>query len=156
MDHKWDPFFGESNYRSKSMAILRDFRWTRVHEGWVGVIFHVQKEGVIMALLTTTIKTTPPPEIRPAIKDLPAKPACPLIRPAIKKPEFFCGVPWGSKVPRRFFLAGLRIDANALSYTAAMSACERMGQWQRSLSLLVELEHLKASLRCWGKKIGIF
>ena len=54
-------------------------------------------------------------------------------------------------------MAGLRIDANALSYTAAMSACERMGQWQRSLSLLAELEHLKASPRCCGGSVdGIF
>lgn len=99
-----------------------------------------------MALLTKL------PLTRNKALDLPAKPACPLVRPAIKKPEFFCGVPRGSKVPRRFFVAGLRIDANALSYTAAMSACERMGQWQRSLSLLAELEHLKASPKCLGEE----
>ena len=105
---------GESNYRSKSMVILEGFPLNKrgVHEFWVGVIqwrwiyqeitpwnwkfglvsYFISTQGVIMALLTKL----PPTRYKALLRTYERNLLVPLIRPAIKKPEFFCGVPWGS------------------------------------------------------------
>lgn len=74
----------------------------------------------------------------------------------------FCTVPYSETVPELFCFHGspqndqlstiLQVSPDVICFSAAISACEKAGEWQMAVELLKEMEDITRCWICSGQK----